>query len=601
MTAQRAQIMRTLTTTPMRDLVRGRLSGRLDLERAVEEADLPDSAAAIVRRVAKRTRLTRLEKVDVAREIASHFREGLDAGRDAEELVREFGDPDAAARLIRRGKKRARGPLHKAWTRGWKAMGAAALLLLAAYSIQAVRFHTGSPTITHDYVADLNERAASVPPDERAWPIYERAIAAYVDPPDKLKVAEADPGEEAWPQVVEWVRANEGSLALIREAADYEAMGYIAGETLSNAAQERRGTTDPDDADESNDILSGSILRLLLPQLQFTREAARLLAADARLAVEEEDPERFVTNLTAMVRVAEHAWNPPTLISQLVSMSIFVKGIDHAVRLLHMRPEVLTEDQWGLLAHAFAAYQEDGRIDVDFQSERWFFYDILQRVYTDDGQGDGRLTLEGLRAFEPLQGGMDHGNPAPILDTLSGPVLAAAMASRAEVRREYDRVMDRYAALAQQEPWQRDLESFRREIDARVDEPVYAIRYLLIRILMPALGRAIYRTDLTEFMRDAALVSVALEHYRRQEGRFPDSLDASTPRYLPSIPRDIFDGEPIRYARRGDSYVLYSIGGDGDDDGGAPALDNQGDRDSRVMRLGGRVDGDWILFPPEPR
>ena len=40
------------------------------------------------------------------------------------------------------------------------------------------------------------------------------------------------------------------------------------------------------------------------------------------------------------------------------------------------------------------------------------------------------------------------------------------------------------------------------------------------------------------------------------------------PAYLPAEPLDPFDGRALRFHRRERGYVVYSIGGDGEDNGG---------------------------------
>ena len=54
--------------------------------------------------------------------------------------------------------------------------------------------------------------------------------------------------------------------------------------------------------------------------------------------------------------------------------------------------------------------------------------------------------------------------------------------------------------------------------------------------------------------------------YRVEHGRFPESVDALVPDYLPSTPLDDFDGLPIRMSA--DETMLYSVGEDFVDDGG---------------------------------
>ena len=104
----RRSALARLCRTPMRDLVRGQVTGRLDREALLADANLPEPLPQLVRQVVRRTRLFRLEKVAVAEELIAHFLDGLEAGRCAGELATSFGDPVQTARLIGRGKRRNR-------------------------------------------------------------------------------------------------------------------------------------------------------------------------------------------------------------------------------------------------------------------------------------------------------------------------------------------------------------------------------------------------------------------------------------------------------------------------------------------------------------
>ncbi len=74
----------------------------------------------------------------------------------------------------------------------------------------------------------------------------------------------------------------------------------------------------------------------------------------------------------------------------------------------------------------------------------------------------------------------------------------------------------------------------------------------------------------------AALEAVghALEQHRAAEGVYPDALEALVPRFLEQLPRDPFrPGAPPAYsAPPGNPHgrILYSVGPDGRDQGGAP-------------------------------
>jgi hypothetical protein len=64
------------------------------------------------------------------------------------------------------------------------------------------------------------------------------------------------------------------------------------------------------------------------------------------------------------------------------------------------------------------------------------------------------------------------------------------------------------------------------------------------------------------------LVGVAIERYRLRHGDWPATTAELVPAFLPALPLDPFDGEPLRYKRLPDGIVVYSVGVDCKDDGG---------------------------------
>jgi hypothetical protein len=65
-----------------------------------------------------------------------------------------------------------------------------------------------------------------------------------------------------------------------------------------------------------------------------------------------------------------------------------------------------------------------------------------------------------------------------------------------------------------------------------------------------------------------ANIATAVERYRLIAGEPPHSLDALIPAYLPAIPKDPFDGQAMRYQREKNSYLIYSVAGNLEDNHG---------------------------------
>jgi hypothetical protein len=92
--------------------------------------------------------------------------------------------------------------------------------------------------------------------------------------------------------------------------------------------------------------------------------------------------------------------------------------------------------------------------------------------------------------------------------------------------------------------------------------------YLLSAMSLPGLSRANRRVAQTTAHLNLARAAIAVEKYFVANGRYPRELSDLVPGNLPELPNDPFDGKPLRYKPTATGYVLYSVGKDGQDDGG---------------------------------
>jgi hypothetical protein len=94
--------------------------------------------------------------------------------------------------------------------------------------------------------------------------------------------------------------------------------------------------------------------------------------------------------------------------------------------------------------------------------------------------------------------------------------------------------------------------------------------YLLPRIMLPSVTKVIARDAEDRAQARVAQTALAIERYRLvHEGALPENLNALVPGFLPAMPIDPFDGQPLRFQRRPSGYVVFSIGQDTKDNGGA--------------------------------
>jgi hypothetical protein len=67
------------------------------------------------------------------------------------------------------------------------------------------------------------------------------------------------------------------------------------------------------------------------------------------------------------------------------------------------------------------------------------------------------------------------------------------------------------------------------------------------------------------------LAELAIRAFELEKGHPPANLSELVPDYLPAIPRDPVGQGGLKYRLTGDNYEIYSVGFDGEDDGGRPS------------------------------
>lgn len=89
-------------------------------------------------------------------------------------------------------------------------------------------------------------------------------------------------------------------------------------------------------------------------------------------------------------------------------------------------------------------------------------------------------------------------------------------------------------------------------------------------VILSGAGR---RVMTAETAKDAVITAIALKRYQLKNGNYPATLDLLVPDFIPSVPIDPVDGRPLHYRRNTDgAFLLYSVGENGRNDGGNPAL-----------------------------
>jgi hypothetical protein len=347
--------------------------------------------------------------------------------------------------------------------------------------------------------------------------------------------AEIPPAGEPWPEMdaVEQLLDDCGrSLDLMHEAAD-----------LGGAAR------------YPVDCSRGFFAEL--GHLQRLRGGARLLALEAHVRAHRGDPHGAAESIHAMFMLARSLEREPFLVSMLVRIAC----------------EAIAQEQLEELLWSVEFPDEDlHQLQADLRS-----LDCHEHL---------REAMVGERAA--AMAAID--DPASLDVGVEKGVMGAAWRfTQREGTAFYLEHMSAMIAAAEK-PWpqalqEADLAEARLEQLAR-GSILVRMRHMIPQLLAPALSAAFEAAARHAALSQAADASIAIEQYRRKHGKLPEQLDQLVPEFLPEVPTDPYNGQPLKYLVRDDEYLVYSVGSNRMDEGG---LITEG------------LDGDYVFRVGPPR
>lgn len=117
---------------------------------------------------------------------------------------------------------------------------------------------------------------------------------------------------------------------------------------------------------------------------------------------------------------------------------------------------------------------------------------------------------------------------------------------------------------------------------------------LYAKIMALDLRKVSVKISANQSHEELLILALALRAYALEHTQYPTSLNALVPNYLASLPNDPFTRRgSYCYKPRGTTYLLYSIGPDGRDDGGQP-LKNPRGKDGKPGSLSDVSTGDIL-------
>lgn len=311
----------------------------------------------------------------------------------------------------------------------------------------------------------------------------------------------------------------------------------------------------------------------LLPHLSSLRQIARVLQLRALAELEAGQSEAALKDVRLMLRVANSLETEPMLISLLVRMACL--GLAQQTVWEGLAAQRWSDAQLQQLQQDLAPLDLLAHLESAFRGERCMAKWALDMLLDNPGNlqmltevTDGKTTRATSWLWHALPTGFLYFNclnvdlfyqrqMLPCVDSRAGRIYPART----------DAIKPACVALKQ-----------------------HAVPYHVLEALMiPAVSSIIIKAGVAQTGVQQATLACALERYRLAHGQLPEKLDALVLQFIAQLPRDVIDGQPLRYRLDGSQgFVIYSIGWNQKDDGGQQVLTKQ-DKP--------RVDdqqGDWV-------
>ena len=399
-----------------------------------------------------------------------------------------------------------------------------------------------------DYVAWVNEEYGGSIKNNAATQ-YQQAYAAFVGPNESLNeelgktVGTLYGWQEDGPGTLpQWIRANQHCLRLFTAATRVPQCYF------------RRSSE------------SGLLIDALYPHMVEVRNVAKVLAVRARLRLADGNVSGALDDVCTILRAARHLRAHPSLLEYLSAYGI---------------SRLAYETLWAFPTLATR------RLDYD---------NIFKRLRSEDPKPPAplsQLRIEKVRFWDTLQRPPER-QQDPLLKTRAD--LEIALAQLEEIYAPYDRFfVEKYTeARKLNDKMQEEFENIRVQIvPGREGEAIRASVRLLASITHLAVWQASVFHRQLQTQRNATRVILAMHAFKAKHNRWPQTLSEATPGNLGQFRADPFSGQDLRYRIDGGKPLLYSVGRDGEDDGG------RWPREQGKIKRGWREDGDFIFWPPQ--
>ena len=533
---------------------------------------LPICVAEFIKLVIKKMRYHKKVRQDVRAELSAHFEDELrecktdeEKEQKAQQLIGQFGDVKLLAVLLRRAKKRCRPLWRKALVRSFQAVGVIVLYFLICFGRLAI----GTPTISVNYIDRLNQIVRSGKDEaENAKLYYDQAIKLYVKCPKAIEkkflgcsstacgVASSwltDFNDLEMRHLLKWLTDNQPAFEKVREGAEKTYCWAIY-----------RG-------DEA-ELMKSNMLKIAMEPLSNYMRVARAMTWQILYRAYSGDIEEALSDCIVLQEFGGHLQGKGLLIEQTVGVGIEARAHRTFFTIL---------EKTDVPADALKKTQEQLQNEysklhnvINLEAEKVFWYDLVQRGFTDDGKGGGRVLKNGL--------------PLVVKDAKSSLMgfFLWDYPDRRDVTNTIDKYFQEAKELLAKTPWQLHARGLTQKWDEIGKE------CFMLKMIGPAHGSVGQLGWRVKTARLGLLTVLAVLRYEKEKGKYPEDLEELVAAgYLRKLPMDLYSDQPLVYRRTTENFILYSVGPNFIDDGGKYGTNKKGKQNLWAE------EGDAVFWP----
>ncbi|MCI0460357.1 MAG: hypothetical protein L0Z62_25675 [Gemmataceae bacterium] len=297
------------------------------------------------------------------------------------------------------------------------------------------------------------------------------------------------------------------------------------------------------------------------------RAVASVLSHDAQMRSQDGDSDGALESCRAVLNCGRAVGDEPNLVAQLIRMNLRGVAVGQVERALAQG-----QPSAGALKELLRLLQDEQAqplLRIVLRGERAGMDRLAEAVQL------GKANIDHLLLGAKLGGALAGGKPTTDSERRSLHNAIAVKHQRAALLRHMTRVVETANLPAAEQ--RRQLE----QLEANAKEQPG-----LLRLVASPLSKVARGYQRSQAHLRCAIVAVAAELHRRERAAWPESPEKLVAAgYLKAVPFDPFDGKPLRWRLANGCLRIYSVGPDGQDDGGTTLLSSLDNGSDLVFRL----------------